>query len=131
MEMRIDFPGGKRVDASFKGFVVRTDQPEASGGANSAPSPFDLFFASLGTCTGHYVLAFLQARGIPVDGVSLALSTTWDEVAHRVPNVEIRIRLPQGLPDETTEACVRAARKCAVTAHLDSPPIVTVRAERA
>ncbi|MCX6094785.1 MAG: OsmC family protein [Candidatus Bipolaricaulota bacterium] len=131
MEMRIDFPGGKRVDAAYKGFVIRTDQPQASGGANSAPSPFDLFLASLGTCSGYYVLTFLERRGIPATGVSLALSATWDETAHRVGKVEIRICLPKGFPDEYVEASVRAAGQCAVKAHLESSPSVSIVAERA
>ncbi|MEN6369111.1 MAG: OsmC family protein [Thermotogota bacterium] len=130
MEMQIGFPGGKRVDASYKGFVVRTDQPQASGGAGSAPSPFDLFLASLGTCSGYYVLAFLERRGIPADGVSLTLSIAWDEAAHRVGKIEIRIRLPQDFPKEYVEPCVRAAGQCAVKAHLESPPLVSVVAER-
>ena len=131
MEMRIGFPGGKRVDASYKGFVIRTDQPESSGGTNSAPTPFDLFLASLGTCSGYYVLAFLERRGIPTNGVSLTLSATRDEATHRVGKVEVRIRLPRGFPDGFVDACVRAAGQCAVMAHLESPPSVSVLAERA
>ncbi|MDD5264139.1 MAG: OsmC family protein [Candidatus Bipolaricaulis sp.] len=130
MEMQIGFPGGKRVDATYKGFVIRTDQPEAAGGANSAPSPFDLFLASLGTCSGYYVLAFLERRGIPSDGVSLSLSATRDEATHRIGEVEIRIRLPRDFPAEYVDACSRAAGQCAVKAHLESPPSVSVTAER-
>ncbi len=130
MEMRIDFPGGKRVDASYKGFVIRTDQPESSGGANSAPSPLDLFLASLGTCTGYYVLAFCQKRQVATEGVSLALWATRDEAAHRITAIEVRIRLPQSFPAEYVDACVRAAGQCAVKAHLESPPPVSVSAER-
>jgi putative redox protein len=130
MEMQIDFPGGKRVDATYKGFVIRTDQPESSGGANSAPSPFDLFLASLGTCTGYYVLAFCQKRQIATEGISLTLSATRDETSHRVTTIEVRIRLPQAFPDQYADACVRAAGQCAVKAHLESPPSVSVSAER-
>ena len=130
MEMQIGFPGGKRVDATYKGFVIRTDQPQAAGGANSAPSPFDLFLASLGTCSGYYVLAFLERRGISSDGVSLSLSATWNEAAHRISQVEVRIRLPRSFPAEYVDACVRAAGQCAVKAHLESPPSVSVSAER-
>ncbi len=53
MEMQISLAGGKKVDARFKGFTIRTDQPESSGGENSAPSPFDLFLGSIGTCAGY------------------------------------------------------------------------------
>lgn len=129
MEMEIRFPGGKRVDAAYKGFVIRTDQPEASGGEDSAPSPFDLFLASLGTCSGYYVLAFLDRRGISTDGVSLRLSATRD-ASHRISRVDIRVHLPREFPEEYVEACVRSANQCAVKAHLESPPAVLVSAER-
>jgi putative redox protein len=46
MEMIIDFPGGSRVDARFGPFTVATDQPPAA----TAPSPFEVFLASIGTC---------------------------------------------------------------------------------
>ncbi len=51
MEMLIDFPGGSRVDTHINGFTVATDQPPTA----SAPSPFELFLASIGTCAGVYV----------------------------------------------------------------------------
>ena len=44
-EMIVSFPGGKRVDASFDGFRVETDQSEKNGGAGAAPEPFELFLA--------------------------------------------------------------------------------------
>jgi len=56
MEMIIDFPGGARVDAHFGPYTVATDQPPAGGGEGSAPTPFAVFLASLGTCAGIYVL---------------------------------------------------------------------------
>ena len=64
MQMDIRFPGGKKVDAVYKGFTVKTDQPRGEGGDGSAPEPFDLFLASIGTCAGIYALSFCQARGV-------------------------------------------------------------------
>ena len=78
MAMIITFPGGKRVDAQYKGFTIQTDQPESAGGGGSAPAPFDLFLASIGTCAGIYVLAFCQERGIPADGTQLTMETERD-----------------------------------------------------
>ena len=46
--MTVSFPGGKRVDAEYGGFTIRTDQPPQGGGEGSAPPPFDLFLASIG-----------------------------------------------------------------------------------
>src|SRR5215471_4208280 len=60
MDIEVSFPGGKRVDAQVGEFAIRTDQPEALGGAGTAPTPYDLFLASLATCAGIYVLGFCQ-----------------------------------------------------------------------
>ncbi|HMN61100.1 MAG TPA: hypothetical protein PJ988_12085 [Anaerolinea sp.] len=51
MDMIIEFPGGAKVDATFGGFTVKTDQPPMGGGDGSAPSPFETFLASIGTAT--------------------------------------------------------------------------------
>jgi len=55
MDMEIVFPGGKRVDAHYKGLTINTDQPPIAGGEGSASAPFDHFLASIGTCAGIYV----------------------------------------------------------------------------
>ena len=57
VDIDVQFPGGKRVDATFKEFVVATDQPRAEGGQGSAPEPFDYFFVAIATCAGIYALA--------------------------------------------------------------------------
>jgi ribosomal protein S12 methylthiotransferase accessory factor len=63
MEMVIDFPGGDRVDAHFGPFTVTTDQPSPEGDEGSAPTPFVVFPASIGTCAGIYALGFCRRRG--------------------------------------------------------------------
>jgi putative redox protein len=131
MSMQIVFPGGKRVDALYKGFRVHTDQPEDVGGANSAPSPFDLFLASLGTCAGYYVLSFCQRRNLPTDAVSLTLSAVRDAGGHGIARIEIGITLPSEFPAEVVDACARAADQCAVRSYLDASLPVEVTARRA
>jgi putative redox protein len=54
MEMRVCFPGGERVHADYGEYTIETDQPVRNGGDGSAPSPFDLFLASIATCAGIY-----------------------------------------------------------------------------
>ncbi|MCL6591508.1 MAG: OsmC family protein [Firmicutes bacterium] len=130
MEMKVTFPGGKRVSASFKGFVVETDQPEAAGGGNTAPSPFDLFLASIGTCAGYYALSFCLERGIPHEGVELLLRTERDRETGLIGRIEIAIRLPGGFPEEYREAVIRAASACTVKKHLTRPPEIFIYAEK-
>jgi putative redox protein len=71
MEMEITFPGGARVDASFGGLSVKTDQPVQGGGTSSAATPFATFLASIGTCAGIYVLGFCQQRGLPTQDIKI------------------------------------------------------------
>ncbi len=51
-DFKVTFPGGVKVDTTFREFTIRTDQPVRDGGENTAPSPFILFLASLATCAG-------------------------------------------------------------------------------
>ena len=129
MKMRIAFPGNKAVAAQFDGFTVLTDQPKESGGDGSAPGPFDLFLASIGTCAGYYALRFCQARGLPTDDVTLKLTAEKDPSVKRVTHVGIEIELPPDFPSRYREAIVRATDQCSVKKHLLEPPEVEVVAK--
>ena len=65
MDMEINFPGGKQVTSTYNGFTVTTDLPKNEGGDGTAPAPFDLFLASIGTCAGVFVVFFCDSRKIP------------------------------------------------------------------
>lgn len=120
--MDITFPGGVAVAARYKDFTILTDQPVSSGGGNSAPSPFDLFLASLGTCAGFFALRFCQQRALDTTGLRLSLSTERDEAAHRLTTVRITLFLPPGFPEKYRAAILKATDQCAVKRALDDPP---------
>lgn len=121
MEMLIDFPGGARVDAHFGSFSVQTDQPPP-GGAGSAPSPFMLFLASIGTCAGIYVLGFCQSRGLPTEGLRLIERIHNDRSTGMVARVEIEIQVPADFPEKYLPSLIRSAELCAVKKHIETPP---------
>lgn len=122
MWMEISFPGGAAVDARFKGHTVRTDQPEKAGGRDTGPSPFDLFLASLGTCTGYYAARFCELKGIDPRRLALRLETVRDAERKRLGKVRIELELPPDFPDKYRKAIVRAADQCAVKRHILEPP---------
>jgi putative redox protein len=122
MEMRIYFPEKKKVNADFDGFTVATDQPVEDGGDGSAPSPFEYFMASLGTCAGIFVVGFCQKRGIATDGIELFQKAEWDPVKHLVTKVTVRIVVPKDFPEKYRESLVSAASLCTVKRHLSEPP---------
>lgn len=118
MEMIIDFPGGQRVDAHFKGFTVPTDQPPAA----AAPAPFDLFLASIGTCAGIYVLGFCQQRGLPTDGIQIVQRSHSDPTTGMVTEIDIEILVPPTFPAKYYDSLIRSAELCKVKKHLEKPP---------
>jgi len=128
MDMIITFPGGARVDAEYGGMVICTDQPPQGGGEGSAPTPFALFLASMGTCAGIYVLSFCQQRGIPTEGIRLRQSMDTDPATHLVRHIRLDIDLPAGFPEKYLSSVVRAAQLCAVKRHLENPPTFAVEA---
>jgi ribosomal protein S12 methylthiotransferase accessory factor len=120
--MEITFPGGMRVEAVHDGFRVATDQPASHGGGGTAPSPFDLFLVSIGTCAGFYALRFCQQRGLDTGGLSLRVTPHEDPMVRRVVRIEIAIALPILFPERYREAIVRAVEQCTVKRHLLEPP---------
>lgn len=131
MEMTVFFPGGKRVFASAGEFTIETDQPARSGGEGSAPAPFDLFLASIGTCAGIYALGFMQQRDIDPTGSSIAMSPQYDPEVGLITRIDIDLKLPTGFPEKYKAAIIKAMNLCAVKKHLQQPPEFTVTASDA
>ena len=127
MEMVIDFPGGARVDAHFGPYTVMTDQPPQGGGEGSAPTPFALFLASLGTCAGIYVLGFCRQRGLPTEGIRVVQRMHSDPASGMLGLVELEIQVPPSFPEKYHEALIRSASQCAVKKHLEAPPAFDVK----
>ena len=121
-DMEVTFGGNKKVNAAYNGFEIKTDQPASSGGDGSAPAPFDLFLASLGTCAGIFALSFMQNRELNTDGFRILISFTRDEERHLVKKVKMEFKLPQDFPPRYKEALLKAAGLCSVGRHLHTPP---------
>lgn len=124
--MEITFPGGVRVNAHYGSFDITTDQPEKNGGENSAPSPFDLFLFSLGTCAGFFALRFCQQRQLSTEGMRLSMSSEFNAETKRLDRVEITLTLPDGFPDKYRSAILRATDQCAVKRALVDPPEIAL-----
>jgi putative redox protein len=122
MEMIIDFPGGAKVDAHFGDFTVHTDQPPMGGGEGSAPTPFAVFLASLGTCAGIYVLGFCKQRGLPTEGIRIIQRMYNDPLSGLVGKIELEIQVPPSFPEKYRPSLVRSAELCAVKKHFENPP---------
>lgn len=122
MEMLIDFPGGARVDAHFGPYTVMTDQPPAGGGSATAPAPYSLFLASIGTCAGIYVLGFCNQRQLPTEGIRIIQRMETDRTTGRLEQLDLEIQVPPDFPEKYYQALVRSAEQCKVKQTIDDPP---------
>jgi ribosomal protein S12 methylthiotransferase accessory factor len=131
MDIKITFPGGKKVNAEMNGMVIPTDQPVRFGGEGSAPAPFALFLASIGTCAGFYILSFCQERKIPTDGISLIqrleYTTSEDGKSSRLSKILLDIIVPPDFPEKYHNALVKVADQCAVKKTIMNPPEFEIR----
>lgn len=124
--MEITFEGGKIVTAHSHGHIIKTDQPVRNGGQDSAPSPFELFLASIGTCAGIYVKSFCDNRSIPTDKITIIQSAEYDEESGLPVNIKLDIKLPADFPEKYKEAVISVAELCKVKKTMDSPPVFEV-----
>jgi len=64
-------PYGQRIIAG--GHQLVADEPAASGGADSGPTPYDLLLAGLGACTAITVRMYAQRKGWPLRQITVRL----------------------------------------------------------
>jgi ribosomal protein S12 methylthiotransferase accessory factor len=122
MDIQIRLGGGKKVAAEFDGFTLSTDQPQKQGGDGSAPSPFDLFLASIGACAGYFIQNYCQSRSLPTEGVEIVQHMDWDHAKHLVTKVRLDIKVPESFPEQYRASLVSAVNLCTVKKHLKNPP---------
>ena len=123
MDLKVKFPGGLRVDAEYGPFVIPTNQD------GTAPPPFALFVASIGTCAGIYVLSFCKQRGIDTEGLEIIQRMDSDPLTHMIKKLTLDIILPVGFPEKYRDAIVLSADQCAVKQHMIAPPEFVINTE--
>jgi len=121
MEMLIDFPGGQKVDAHFGTFTIETDQPPSG----SAPTPFEVFLSSIGTCAGIYVLGFCRQRNLPTEGIRI-IQRNHPNMIGMMEKIDLEIQVPPTFPAQYYEALVRSAELCKVKKTIEKPPMFEV-----
>ncbi|MFE9095903.1 OsmC family protein [Streptomyces sp. NPDC007264] len=110
-----------------RGHRILVDQPTEAGGADSAPTPTELFAASLATCVAFYAGRYLHRHGLDRAGLRVRTEYTMatDRPA-RVAAVRVTVVPPPGLPDERRAALLAVASHCTVHNTLQQPPEVDI-----
>ena len=122
MEIEVSVGNGKKIEAKLETHTVRCDQPESSGGENSAPSPFDYFFISTALCAGHYARSFCDSRNISTEGLKIIQSDEKLGDEKYKKKIYLKIKLPLNFPEKYYEAIVRSVEQCTVKKVIQAIP---------
>jgi ribosomal protein S12 methylthiotransferase accessory factor len=124
--MEITFDGGKVITAHSHGHSIRTDQPSDHGGADTAPSPFEIYLASIGTCAGIYVQSFCQNRNIPYENIKIIQHTEFNPETGLPVNITLDIKLPADFPEKYKTSVISVAELCKVKKSIANPPVFQI-----
>lgn len=125
-EIVVTLPGGRRVDARIGAHIVHTDQPLSAGGEESAPTPFQLFLASIGACAGIFVQGFCAVRKLPTDGIRIVERPAFGENGVLL-SVDLVVELPAAFPEKYRDALVKVVEQCSVKKAIAAQPTFSVR----
>ncbi|MEW1636845.1 OsmC family protein [Streptomyces sp. NPDC093801] len=110
-----------------RGHCFRVDQPADAGGTDSAPTPTELFAASLATCVAFYAGRYLLRHGLSCRGLGVRAEFTMagDRPA-RVAAVRLVIVPPPELPEGRRAGLLAVASHCTVHNTLQQPPDIGI-----
>ncbi|MGV9911082.1 OsmC family protein [Streptomyces tendae] len=122
---------GDAFELRVRGHVLTVDQPRTDGGRDTAPTPVELFIASVASCTAHYAGRYLDRHGLSRDGLTVRADFRMaDDRPARVASLSMTVHAPS-LPAERLAALHAVVSHCTVSNTLvDAPDMrVHVRCE--
>ena len=127
MKIRIERVGPFSFAAHARGHLVVVDQPVEDGGTDTSMTPPELFLASLGTCVGYYVAAYLNTQRLDLPDLEIDVT---GEILHnpgRVGEISVSVNLPVVLPEDRRRALMRVISHCTISNTLAIPPRIDVK----
>jgi putative redox protein len=125
--MDVRFISGEAYEVAVRGHRILVDQPAAAGGEDTAPTPTELFVASLATCVAFYAGRYLTRHGFSRDGLAVSVGFDMaDARPARVALVRLTVHVPAELPAERWPALQAVVSHCTVHNSLTTPPDVTI-----
>ena len=108
------YKGDMLFESKMGNHSVMIDVPAAMGGSDRAPTPPELFVASLGSCVGAFIANYCTKSG--VDATDIRVDVVFDKADDptRLINLQITVELPYAECKNRKQALLRVAEHCPV-----------------
>lgn len=117
---------GDQFELAIRDHRLRVDQPCSDGGEDTAPTPTELFVSSLVACVAFYARRYLARHGLPTDGLRAEADFLFAERPTRVGEIDLRLHIPDCVPEESRARLLAVASHCTVHNTLENPPTVEI-----
>ncbi len=122
----VEHKGGDVFEIDIRGHLLHVDQPVDAGGSDAAPTPTELFVASLASCVAHYARRYLARHQLATDGLSVSATFSMEGGPARVGRIAVSVQVPRGVPDARRAALLAVVSHCTVHNSLEAPPAVSI-----
>lgn len=125
--VNVRFVAGETYEFRARGHRILVDQPPEIGGDDTAPTPVELFVASLATCVAFYAGRYLVRHGFSRDDLRVWVDYTMSsERPARVEVIHLAVRVPESLPVAQRSALRAVLSHCTIYNSLSAPPAITI-----
>jgi putative redox protein len=118
---------GDRYAVTIRDHTFEVDQPDSG---DAAPTPTELFVASLASCVAFYAGRFCARHG--VDATGLGVTCEWafaEDRPARVARIDVRVTTPPGFPEQKRPRLQAVVDHCTVHTSIVMPPEITIAVE--
>ena len=129
MKTKVEFAGKRKFKITVRNHQIVTDLPEKGGGDDSAPTPSELFVASVGSCAALFVSRYLETAKLNPEGLSIDLDWEFAEDSSRISDIAMSICVPNAELGARKKAVIAAADKCVIHQTLRNYPEVKISVE--
>ncbi len=124
---------GFRTGVAVRQHTLVADEPEAAGGTDQGPTPYDLLGAALGTCTAMTLRMYADGKGWPLEGVTVHVEhdrlhaadcATCETEDGKIDRLRRTLTLDGPLGDEQRARLVEIADRCPVHRTLEGEIVI-------
>lgn len=122
--MTVRYLGAAQFEAQIRGHKIFCDQPVGKGGFDEGMTPVEIMLASLGTCTGYYVVEYLKLNHLDTAGVEVSVDAEKVKNPTRLARFQVGIYVPLKLDAAHVEGLRHSVDKCLIKNTLLNAPAI-------